>query len=219
MKSKTFLTTNLMQRIIIITIIVTGYHVVLMLLSGLSPYDQLLTNNLFANENQSKHSLTFNRKDENNMNLTIKSTAFKEGGHIPDKYTCDGMDISPPLSWSDIPEGTQSLALISDDPDAPMGTWVHWVIYDIPAEIESLPESVPAEETLQDNTKQGKNDFGRIGYGGPCPPGGTHRYFFKLYALDTKLNLKPGLTKAKLLKAMDGHILGEGKLMGKYKRG
>jgi len=152
------------------------------------------------------------------MEIKIKSTAFKEGGMIPSKYTCDGADISPPLSWDSVPEGTKSLALICDDPDAPMGTWVHWVIFNIPPDTRELPENVPPQKTLANGAKQGINDFRKIGYGGPCPPGGTHRYYFKLYALDTGINLEAGATKSQLLKAMEGHILAEGQLMGKYKR-
>ncbi|MGR3320002.1 MAG: YbhB/YbcL family Raf kinase inhibitor-like protein [Candidatus Anammoxibacter sp.] len=152
------------------------------------------------------------------MGITVESSAFKEGGMVPGKYTCDGADISPPLSWSGLPGGTQSIALISDDPDAPMGTWVHWVLYDLPPDITNLPEDVPTKKTLENGGKQGTNDFGRIGYGGPCPPGGTHRYFFKIYALDKELNLETGATKAQLLKEMKGHILAEGQLMGKYSR-
>ena len=150
--------------------------------------------------------------------MKLVSSAFSEGGMIPSQYTCDGKDISPPLQWSDVPEGVKSFALICDDPDAPMGTWVHWVIYNIPDTLRQLPEAVPATEKLSDGTLQGKNDFKRFGYGGPCPPGGTHRYFFKLYALDTKLDLAPGATKAQLLDAMKGHILAEAQLIGKYGR-
>lgn len=150
--------------------------------------------------------------------MKITSAAFNEGEMIPRKYTCDGQDISPPLTWSEIPEGTKSLALISDDPDAPMGTWVHWVYYDIPADRTELPENVSPDEKPAPGGTQGMTDFGRIGYGGPCPPGGTHRYFFKLYALDTILDLDAGTTKGALLNAMEGHILGETQLMGKYRR-
>lgn len=150
--------------------------------------------------------------------IEVKSSAFETGEMIPKKYTCDGEDVSPPLSWSGVPEGTKSLALISDDPDAPMGTWVHWVLYDLPASVKELQENFPKEKTLHSGAKQGITDFKRIGYGGPCPPSGTHRYFFKFYALDTKLNLEPGATKKQLLAAMEGHIIGEGELMGKYKR-
>ncbi len=151
-------------------------------------------------------------------NLTVTSSAFHEEEMIPVRYTCDGGNISPPLRWSDAPENTMSFALISDDPDAPAGTWVHWVVYDIPAESNGLPEDVPMTATLPNGTVQGMTDFGSIGYGGPCPPSDTHRYYFKVYALDTKLNLQPGITKQQLLDAMDGHVLAQGQLMGKYAR-
>ena len=152
------------------------------------------------------------------MAITITSTVFTEGGMIPQDYTCDGEDISPPLTWSSVPDGTKSLALICDDPDAPMGTWVHWVLFDIPAHIMELPTKIPPEKIIQNGAKHGMNDFRKLGYGGPCPPGGTHRYYFKLYALDTEINLEAGITKAQLLKAMEGHILAEGQLMGRYSR-
>ncbi|MGQ9674030.1 MAG: YbhB/YbcL family Raf kinase inhibitor-like protein [Candidatus Aminicenantales bacterium] len=157
-------------------------------------------------------------KGEGIMDIKIISSAFKEGEMIPRKYTCDGEDISPPLAWSGVPENAQSIALISDDPDAPMGTWVHWVLFNLPATENSLPEGIPPDKELSHGAKQGRNDFRRIGYGGPCPPSGTHRYFFKLYALDTILSLAAGATKAELLKAMEGHIVAQGQLMGKYKR-
>ncbi|OGU60375.1 MAG: phosphatidylethanolamine-binding protein [Ignavibacteria bacterium RBG_13_36_8] len=150
--------------------------------------------------------------------MVIQSIAFEEGEMIPKKYTCDDKNVSPPLSWTDIPSDTKSFALIYDDPDAPVGTWVHWVIYDIPANINSLPENVPTQKIFEDGTKQGINDFRKIGYGGPCPPGGTHRYFFKLYALDSDLNLNPGLTKSELLKSIEKHIILKAILSGKYKR-
>lgn len=152
------------------------------------------------------------------MAIKIESPAFKEGEMIPQKYTCDGENISPPLNWTEIPQETKSFALICDDPDAPMGTWVHWVVYNIPAEIKELPEGVPPERELRQGGIQGMNDFRKIGYGGPCPPGGTHRYFFKIYALNRKLNLQPGATKELLEEAMNGHILDQGSLMGKYSR-
>ncbi|MEW5702942.1 MAG: YbhB/YbcL family Raf kinase inhibitor-like protein [Candidatus Zixiibacteriota bacterium] len=152
------------------------------------------------------------------MLLTITSTAFTEGGMIPAKYTCDGADISPPLSWNGVPKEAKSLALICDDPDAPAGTWVHWVIFNVPPDSAGLPEKVPPDSTLPNGTWQGTNDFRKVGYGGPCPPGGTHRYYFKLYALDTALNLTGRVTKADLLGAMDKHILAEAQLMGKYRR-
>jgi len=152
------------------------------------------------------------------MEIKITSSAFEDGGLIPAKYTCDGADVSPPLQWDAVPEGTKSIALISDDPDAPMGTWVHWVLFNLPAQTRELPENVPTDETLPNGAKQGITDFGRVGYGGPCPPSGTHRYFFKIYALDTELQIDTGAGKRGLLKAMEGHILRQGQLMGKYKR-
>ena len=152
------------------------------------------------------------------MEIKITSSAFEDGGLIPAKYTCDGADISPPLRWDVVPEGTKSIALICDDPDAPMGTFVHWVIFGLPAETRELAENIPSDETLPNGAKQGKSDFGRIGYGGPCPPSGTHRYFFKIYALDTEIALAAGASKRELVKAMEGHILGQGQLIGKYKR-
>jgi len=157
-------------------------------------------------------------KGEEKMEIKITSSAFNEGELIPKKYTCDNANVSPPLEWSGVPQNANSLALICDDPDAPMGTWVHWVIYNIPANINKLPENVPTDKVLKNGTLQGANDFLKIGYGGPCPPSGTHRYFFKIYALDSVPDLKPGATKNKLLKAMNGHVIAEGQLMGKYKR-
>jgi Raf kinase inhibitor-like YbhB/YbcL family protein len=152
------------------------------------------------------------------MAIIITSTAFTDGGMIPRDYTCDGKNISPPLAWTGVPEATKSLAIICDDPDAPMGIWVHWVLYNIPATINELSQNIPPDKVLKSGAKQGINDFRKFGYGGPCPPGGTHRYYFKIYALDTELMLEPGLTKTELLKAMKGHILTEGQLMGRYKR-
>ena len=150
--------------------------------------------------------------------IVLTSPAFKEGERIPKKYTCDGSDISPALDWNSVPAQTKGLALIADDPDAPMGTWVHWVIFNIPPTLTGLPENVPAKDSLPDGTLQGKNDFRNYGYGGPCPPGGTHRYFFKLYALDTMLKLPAGSKKSDVVKAMQGHVLAEGALMGRYSR-
>ena len=153
------------------------------------------------------------------MPLTLTSSAFSPGGTIPRKHTCDGPDVSPALNWTDPPAGTQSWALIMDDPDAPVGTWVHWVLYDLPAAARALPENVPKQEQLPDGSRQGRNDFRRTGYGGPCPPAGpAHRYFFKLYALDAKLGLRAGATKADVERAMQGHILGQAELMGRYGR-
>ena len=150
--------------------------------------------------------------------MQIMSAAFAEGSIIPSKHTCDGQDISPPLEWNGVPPGTKSLALICDDPDAPVGTWVHWVAYNIPPEAAKLAENVRPEKESKNGMRQGNNDWQRIGYGGPCPPGGTHRYYFKLYALDATLDLKPGATKASLLEVMKGRTLAEAQLMGRYKR-
>lgn len=152
------------------------------------------------------------------MKIEIFSTAFENEGFIPQKYTCDGANISPPLGWKSLPKDTKSIAIINDDPDAPMGTWVHWVVYNIPATSSGLPENIKPIERLPDGSLQGKNSWGKIGYGGPCPPTGTHRYFFKIYALDTMLDLKPGATKEELLHAMKGHIIAEGVFYGKYSR-
>ena len=152
------------------------------------------------------------------MAFTLQSSAFQNGGSIPKKFTCEAADVSPELTWSGAPEKTQSFALIADDPDAPMGTWVHWVIYDLPANTGKLPEDVPKQEQAAYGA-QGKNSSGKIGYGGPCPPPGKpHRYFFKLYALDSKLNLKPGARKPEVEAAMKGHVLAQAELMGKYGR-
>lgn len=154
------------------------------------------------------------------MAFEIKSPAFAQGDLIPAHNACDGPDQSVPLIWTDPPSGTISFALIADDPDAPMGTWVHWVLYDLPSEARRLPEGLPKKEMLPDGSKQGMNDFGRVGYGGPCPPPGKpHRYFFKLYALDKKTGLPLRATKPQVLDAMKGHLLGEAQFMGRYKRG
>src|SRR3989338_5642140 len=152
------------------------------------------------------------------MSLILTSAAFQDGGPIPARYTCEGKDLAPPLAWTDPPAATKSFALISDDPDAPGGTWVHWVAYNLPAGARSLPEGVPAQAQLADGTRQGITDFGRLGYGGPCPPSGTHRDYFKLYALDALLTPIPGARKADLERLMKGHILAEARLMGTYRR-
>lgn len=146
------------------------------------------------------------------ITFKLTSPAFDQGQAIPAQYTCNGAGMSPPLRWTDPPTGAQSLALIMDDPDAPGGTWVHWVLFNLPADLRELPEqaALPAESS------GGKNGWGRTDYGGPCPPGGTHRYFFKLYALDTKLDLPAGASKNQLLTAMQDHILGQTELMGTY---
>lgn len=153
------------------------------------------------------------------MTMAITSAAFSEGASIPKKYTCDAEDFSPPLAWSGVPAGAQSLALIADDPDAPVGTWVHWVLFNMPATLTGLPEGLQKTSSVAGVGLQGNNDFRRPGYGGPCPPRGKpHRYFFKLYALDAPLSLEAGAAKADVEKAMRGHILGEAQLMGTYQR-
>ena len=156
---------------------------------------------------------------EGEMALTVSSSAFKEGDRIPAKYTCQGQDVSPPLAWGEPPAGTQSFALIVDDPDAPGGVFTHWVLFNIPPDSRNLPEAVPTQAELASGALQGKTDFGKIGYGGPCPPPGRpHRYQFTLYALDQPLGLEGGTSKKQLLSAMEGHILAQGQLTGTYQR-
>jgi Raf kinase inhibitor-like YbhB/YbcL family protein len=157
-------------------------------------------------------------KGEQAMPFELTSTAFAAGESIPRKYTCDGQDISPPLQWKDPPEGTQSFALIVDDPDAPRGTWVHWVLYNLPPSARALPEALSSDADLPDGSRNGQNSWQRLGYGGPCPPSGTHRYFFKLHALDAQLNLAAGGSKEELLRRMEGHILATAETMGVYAR-
>ena len=153
------------------------------------------------------------------MTLQLNTSAFEPGGDIPIEFTCDGADVSPSLAWSGVPEGTQSFALIVEDPDAPARTWVHWVLYDLPATLDELPQGLPAQRKLPSGARQGPNDFGKIGYGGPCPPPGpAHRYYFKLYALDTMLNLAPGARRSALDRAMRGHVLASADLLGRYHR-
>ena len=153
------------------------------------------------------------------MKIAVTSTAFTEGHSIPKLHAFDDKNLSPALQWTGVPPEANSLALICDDPDAPMGTWVHWLLYDLPPTTAGLSEGVPKSPELTNGTKQGLNDFKQIGFGGPMPPPGKpHRYYFKLYALDTMLNLKPGITKKELLRAMEGHVLAEGELMGIYQR-
>lgn len=156
---------------------------------------------------------------EGEMALTVSSSAFQEGDKIPAKYTCEGQDVSPPLAWSEPPAGTRSLALIVDDPDAPGGVFTHWLLFNIPPDSRELPEAVPTQAELASGALQGKTDFGRTGYGGPCPPPGRpHRYQFTLYALDQPLDLEGGASKKQLLSAMQGHILAQGQLTGTYQR-
>ena len=148
--------------------------------------------------------------------MKLESSAFSSAQPVPQKHTCDGSDVSPALSWSDVPQGTKSFALIADDPDAPVGTWVHWVIFNLSAQTNALPEAVPKTDSTAGGI-QGRNDFGKIGYGGPCPPPGKpHRYFFKLYALDATLDLRAGAKKQDVERAMQGHVLGQAELMGTY---
>ena len=155
----------------------------------------------------------------NMMAIQLQSSAFMQGAAIPEMYTCDGKDVSPPLTWGSGPEGTEAWALIVDDPDAPSKTWVHWVLFNLPHSPQVLSAGVPTSGDLPGGGHQGKNDFGKLGYGGPCPPvGKPHRYFFRLYALDAPLDLSSGATRAQVDKAMEGHVLGRGELMGTYAR-
>jgi len=158
------------------------------------------------------------KPNDTNGGIKLTSTAFKEGQPIPATYTCKGVNVSPPLEWSGVPKTAKTVAIIADDPDAPGGTWVHWVLYNLPADNIGLVENVPATENLKAGGFQGKNSSGKIGYDGPCPPSGTHRYFFKFYALDGELPLKAGATNPELLKAMEGHIVAQGQLMGTFGR-
>ena len=160
----------------------------------------------------------FSEREGYAMELDIRSSAFGEGELIPIKYTCDGGDVSPPLSWAQLPNETKSIVLICDDPDAPMGTWVHWVLFGLSPDTMELPEGVSNEKEVLGGAKHGLNDFRKYCYGGPCPPGGTHRYFFKLYMVDTQVDLNAGATKNEVLSAIKGHILAAGQLMGRYSR-
>jgi len=162
--------------------------------------------------------LSTTEKGESAMAFQITSPAFAAGQPIPTEYTCRGKDISPPLEWSDPPPGTHAFALICDDPDAPAGDWVHWLIYNIPATARRLPAGVSADSQLADGSRQGLNGWRTTGYRGPCPPSGTHRYFFKLYALDAPLSLPPAADKAQLLRAMQGHIVAQAELMGTFSK-
>lgn len=152
------------------------------------------------------------------MAFQLSSPDFKEGQPIPVKFSCDGLDVSPPLKWKDAPAGTSSFVLIVNDPDAPAGDWAHWVLYNIPAEANELLEGIAADKELQDGTMQGRNSWHQIGYGGPCPPGGRHRYYFTLYALDYKLIMEAGAERGDILQALNGHILAKTSLMGTYSR-
>jgi Raf kinase inhibitor-like YbhB/YbcL family protein len=158
-------------------------------------------------------------REGTSMAFELTSAAFAAGATIPQKHTCDGGDVSPPLAWNDPPSGTKAFALVCEDPDAPAGTWVHWVLYDVPATARSLPEGVAPEPSRPDGSRQGRNDFKKIGYGGPCPPPGRpHRYFFRLYALDAPTGLEPGATRAELAKAVAAHARGSAEVIGRYGR-
>ncbi len=151
--------------------------------------------------------------------MELKTTSFEPGGFIPKRFTCQGTNVSPALAWSDPPAGTQRFAIIEDDPDAPSGTFVHWLVYDLPAGSRRLPEALSGNDQLAGGGQQGTNDFSRIGYSGPCPPpGNTHRYFIRLYALDAPTSLPPAATRKELDNAMQGHILAKAELMGRFKR-
>lgn len=160
--------------------------------------------------------------DPNRPRITLTSTVFAEGQLIPSEHTCDGKNQSPPLSWSNVPPDARSLVLLCDDPDASLKTWSHWVVFDLSPELPGLSAGIAAADSLKlgdrGSARQGKNDFGEVGYGGPCPPSGTHRYFFRIYALDAKLNLQPGADRSQVLRAMEGHVIAEGSLVGKYAR-
>jgi len=157
-------------------------------------------------------------EDKSKPKIKLTSTAFKEGAKIPKQYTCESDDISPQLSWSGFSARTKSFALICDDPDAPMGTWVHWVIFNIPPEVKELFEDIKQLKVFSNGMKQGNNSSKKLGYMGPCPPSGSHRYYFKIYALDIMLKAEPGIDKQRLLRLMEGHILADGQLMGTYKK-
>lgn len=158
-------------------------------------------------------------KGASSMAFTVKSADFANGGDIPPQFTCSGEDRSPALEWSGAPTGTKSFALIVDDPDAPVGTWVHWVVFNIPGGAHALPSGVEKKAQIADGMQQGINDFPKVGYNGPCPPPGKpHRYFFKLYALNDQLKLGAGATKSALEKAMEGHILAKAEWMGRFRR-
>jgi Raf kinase inhibitor-like YbhB/YbcL family protein len=152
------------------------------------------------------------------MSFEMTSTAFKNGESIPPVYSCRGSDISVPLDWNDPPEGTQSFALIVSDPDAPGGTWIHWVVYNLPAGVRKLPKAVSHDAQLSEGGMQGRNSWNQLGYGGPCPPSGTHRYFFRLYALDSALDLSSGARLSEVEAAIEGHVLAQAELMGTFSK-
>ena len=157
--------------------------------------------------------------EKESVPMKITSPAFEEGKPIPAKHTCDGKDVSPPLKWTGVPAAAKTLALTVDDPDAPVGDWFHWILYNLPVSTTELPEGLPKSENLPKGGKQGMNDFKRLGYGGPCPPPGKpHRYFFKLYALDVQLNLPANITGKEFLNALTNHVIAQTTIMGTYER-
>jgi Raf kinase inhibitor-like YbhB/YbcL family protein len=162
--------------------------------------------------------LPANNAKNDKAQIKLTSAAFKENEAIPRPYTCDGVNVSPPLEWSGVPKSAKTLALVCSDPDAPSGTFVHWVFFNLPADNIGLVENMPVTENLKAGGFQGKNDFGKLGYGGPCPPSGTHHYIFRIYALDNELALKAGATNAELMNAIEGHIILQGQLTGTYGR-
>ena len=179
---------------------ITFFCVLSLLLPGCGPEEATLT-------------------EEGVIEITLSSLSFQEGEQIPVKYTCDGQDISPPLAWGEPPAGIRSFALIMDDPDAPGGTFTHWVLFNIPSDTRKMPEAIPNQAELTSGALQGKNDFRKIGYNGPCPPAGPiHRYQLTIYALDKSLDLKGGTSKKQVLDAMQGHIRARGQLTGTYQR-
>jgi Raf kinase inhibitor-like YbhB/YbcL family protein len=163
--------------------------------------------------------MTAPRDDSPVAGFTVASSVFRDGEPVPARHTCEGEDLSPPLAWTGVPVGTRSFALICDDPDAPRGTWVHWLLWNLPADAVELGEGVPPRPELPSGARQGLNDSGDLGYGGPCPPpGGPHRYYFRLFALETSLNLPPGVNRSDLEAAMEGHVLAGATTMGTYER-
>ena len=163
--------------------------------------------------------MTAPRDDSPTRHLTLTSSAFRDGESIPFRHSCDGEDLSPPLAWTGSPVETRTFALICDDPDAPRGTWVHWLIWNLPADAVELGQGVPPRPELPSGARQGLNDSGDLGYGGPCPPPGkAHRYFFRLYALDGPLDLSPGASREELDAALDGRALATAEMVGTYER-
>lgn len=162
--------------------------------------------------------MTNSSKGKTMATITVTSTAFKQGELIPGRFTCDGENVSPPLAWSGVPDGAVALAVMVDDPDAPRGIWTHWILYNLPPNTTELTEGIPKKEELPNGARQGTNDSKHTGYDGPCPPSGTHRYFFHVYALDQKLAPVKGMMRQQFLEAIKGHVLVEGELMGRYAR-